>query len=343
MEITMRGRWLLLAVPLLGARAPADDLERDLDSSGAYCSATAAALFKACGFEVRDDAAKAAAICLNISDPEERRECRAEARDARAEGEKTCRRQKRWRLAACERLGEERYDPEFDPGAFDDPRHPTHPNPYFPLQVGSAWEYRGGDEVNTVGVLDRTKLIDGVNCLVVNDQVFKKGDLVEDTDDWYAFAKDGSVWYCGEEVKDFESFDGDHPRLPELVSIDGSFKAGREGDKPGIIFQASPREGQAYLEEFSLANAEDVTEVLSTTYELGADPELDRFVPGPLVQLLCAGDCVVTKNYSLLEPGVVARKYYARGIGVFLEVDPDSGEVVRLTACNMDPRCSQLP
>jgi len=32
----------------------------------------------------------------------------------------------------------------------------------------------------------------------------------------------------------------DRPRKPELVSIDGSFKAGREGDKPGIIFSAVP-------------------------------------------------------------------------------------------------------
>jgi hypothetical protein len=56
---------------------------------------------------------------------------------------------------------------------------------------------------------------------------------------------------------------------------------------------------------------------------------------------------VVTKNFSLLEPGVFARKYYARGVGVILEVeiDPDSGEVVtsQLVDCNFDARCAGLP
>ena len=98
-----------------------------------------------------------------------------------------------------------------------------------------------------------------------------------------------------------------------------------------------------YREEFSLSNAEDVTEVLSTTYAFGSDPKLDRFVPQQLAERFCSGDCVVTKNFSLLEPGVFARKYYARGIGVFLEVNPDIEEVVQLVDCNFDPRCEDLP
>lgn len=51
---------------------------------------------------------------------------------------------------------------------------------------------------------------------------------------------------------------------------------------------------------------------------------------------------VVTRNDSLLEPGVFAYKYYARGIGVFLEVNPEEAEVVQLVGCNFDPRCSSL-
>ncbi len=212
------------------------------------------------------------------------------------------------------------------------------------MKVGYIWDYAGGNEFNTLEVLNETKLIDEVTCIVVRDQVFKDGDLAEDTDDWYAPAKDGNTWYCGEEVKDFESFDGDKPRTPELISIDGSFKAGRDGDKPGIIFQASPAVGQVYLEEFSLGNAEDVTEVLSTTYKFGSDPDLDQLVPKKLADRFCsAGDCVVTKNFSLLEPGIFARKYYARGIGVFLEVKPDTNEVVQLVNCNFSNKCKNLP
>jgi hypothetical protein len=129
----------------------------------------------------------------------------------------------------------------------------------------------------------------------------------------------------------------------ELVSIDGSFKAGRKGDKPGVIFLASPTVGSVYTEESSLGNAEDATEILSVNYAFGKNPELDELVPRRLAKLLCAGDCVVTKNFSLLDPGVFERKYYAPGIGVFLEVEPDSGEVVQLVTCNVDPRCASLP
>ncbi len=309
-----------------------------------FCSATAKRLFTACGFEVQDDSAAAAAKCLNLSDKDERSDCYEEATEALAESRKECRRQLNWRRQACALLGEDRYDPDFDPASFEsDFTNLTNPNAYFPLGINSHWEYRGGGEVNTVDVLGETKLIDGVTCIVVNDLVYKDGELVEDTDDWFAQAKDGNVWYCGEEVKDYETFAGDDPQKTELVSIDGSFKAGREGDKPGIIFRAAPVEGEAYLEEFSLGNAEDVTEVLSTDYFYGSDPDLDLFVPPGLANLLCAGDCVVTRNFSLLEPGVEARKYYASGIGFFLEVDPETGEIIQLVDCNVDALCAGLP
>ncbi|HLE68680.1 MAG TPA: hypothetical protein VJH87_03280 [Vicinamibacteria bacterium] len=309
-----------------------------------YCTETAQLLYNACGNEVQDDHWVASAVCTNVSDKTERAECYAEARVARRESRQLCREQLKWRRQACKSLGEQRYDPDFDPASFEtDFTNLQHPNAYFPLAIGNFWEYRGGNEVNTVEVLNETKLIDGVTCIVVNDLVFQDGDLVEDTDDWFAQATDENVWYCGEEVKDFESFDGDNPRKPELVSIDGSFKAGRDGDKPGIIFRASPVEGEAYLEEFSLGNAEDVTEIMSTAYSFGSDPELDAFVPQGLAELLCSGDCVVTKNFSLLEPGIVALKYYAAGIGFFLEVNPDDGEILQLVNCNFDAVCPTLP
>jgi hypothetical protein len=309
-----------------------------------FCSRTAETLFQACKFEVLDDLFVSRAICINVSDDAERVGCFIEAETSRQEGNELCHEQLNGRLDACKSLGENRYDPDFDPALFDnDFTNLTNPNPYFPLTIGNRWEYHGGGEINTVEVLNETKLIEGVTCIVFNDLVFKNGDLVEDTDDWFAQAKDGNVWYCGEEVKDFESFDGDNPRRPELVSTDGSFKAGRDGDKPGIIFRAFPIPGEVYLEEFSLGNAEDATKILSTTYTFGSNPELDRFVPQQLAELLCSNNCIVTKNFSLLEPGVFARKYYAPGIGFFLEVNPDTGEVLQLVNCNFDSRCTALP
>jgi hypothetical protein len=334
---------MALAICLGPALAVADDREDDdRSNNGKYCTATAKAIFRACGYDLQDDYWIAVAFCINISDNAKRELCYADAKASRHESNQLCQEQMTGRLDACKALGEGRYDPDFSPALFeDDFAHLTNPNPYFPLGIGNYWEYHGGTEINTVEIVNETKLIAGVRCIVARDIVMDKGRLKEETDDWYAQAKDGNVWYFGEEVKNYESFKGDKPRRPELVNNDGSFKAGREGSKPGIIFRAAPTPGEVYIEEFSLGNAEDVTEILSTTYEFGKDPELDQSVPQQLAELLCAGDCVVTRNFSLLEPGIFARKYYARGIGVFLEVE--EGEVVQLVKCNFDPRCQMLP
>jgi hypothetical protein len=151
------------------------------------------------------------------------------------------------------------------------------------------------------------------------------------------------VWYCGEETGEFATFEGDRPARPQLVSSDGSFKAARDGDEPGIIFLANPRPNQTYMEESSLGNAEDATRVIVVDYSYGRYPNLDLLVPPGLARLLCAGNCVVTRNTSPLEPGRFERKYYAPGIVVFLETAPQTGEVNRLVKCNFDPRCAQLP
>ena len=333
---------LLLAAPVVHADDDDDRAPEGRDRR--YCSATARLLSSACGQEATADRLVARAKCINIGDARERSDCLAEAKQAHTEAGALCRAQLDTRRAACNVLGEGRYDPAWGPEHFDaNFRQLSNPNPYFPLGIGHKWEFRGGDERNTLEVVNESKLIEGVTCIVLRDLVYKSGQLAEATDDWYAAGRDGSTWYCGEEVKDYETFAGDQPRLPELVKIDGSFKHGRDRDKAGIIMPTRPRVGQVYLEEFSLGNAEDVSEVLAVRYAYGANSALDRLVPRNLALRLCSGDCVITKNYSLLEPGKYALKYYARGIGFFLETKPDSGEVLQLVNCNFDQRCIALP
>ncbi len=309
-----------------------------------FCTRTADALHRSCQREAGADRHLVDAICINISDAEERKECFEESAATRDEEGALCGNQRSARVAVCNKLGEDRYDPGFDPSLFDaDFNNLTQPNRYFPLKIGNKWEYAGGGETVKIEVLNRTKLIEGVTCIVVRDQGFEDGDLIEDTDDWFAQARNGDVYYCGEDVKDFESFEGDKPELPELVSIDGSFKAGRDGDKPGILFLGKPEVGAFYRQEFSPGNAEDLAEVLSTTYSFGSNQELDEFVPQALAQLLCNNNCVVTKEINPSEPGVFERKYYALGIGQFLSVNPEQEEAVQLANCNFDARCMQLP
>jgi len=48
-----------------------------------------------------------------------------------------------------------------------------------------------------------------------------------------------------------------------ITTIDGTFMAGVNGDKPGIIMKAHSAIGDFYRQEFSLDNAEDFAEMLS--------------------------------------------------------------------------------
>ena len=309
-----------------------------------YCSDTADLLEDSCVLEARDDNAKARAICLNISNVSERAACNADAATALLETTEQCDVVNEERDDLCGLLGQARYEPDFDPAHFDNPRSPSNPSRYLPLAVGNHWTFMEGTEIVDITVLNASKEIAGLNCIVVRDVVSVDGQVVEDTDDWFGFRKDGSVMYCGEEVKDYETFPNDNPVRPELVSRDGTFKHGRDGDKGGIAMPASPRVGATHRQEFSANNAEDVATVLSTTYRYGRNATLDAFVPPALARLLCnAGDCLVTREYSPMTPGVFELKYYARGIGQFLATTPSTGKSVELISCNMDARCASLP
>jgi hypothetical protein len=169
-------------------------------------------------------------------------------------------------------------------------------------------------------------MIAGVTCRVVRDVVKEEDVIKEDTDDWFAQDREGNVWYCGELSKDFETFEGDNPEKPELVSIGGSFKAGRNGTKPGLIMLADPRVGKTYRQEFALGEAEDIAEVISVT---GTE-----MVPAAS----CTDNCLVTRDANLLEPGENEFKYYAPNIGLILEIstEGDRVELVEITTGHHD-------
>lgn len=277
------------------------------------CKQTTQAAFKACKFEVKDALWIAKGNCTNLADPSDRKECGAEANETQAEGMEECNDQKDARSEVCEALGEAPYDPEINPLNFVNPLEIGGrfiPNQYFPLIPGTIWKYAGGNETITVTVTAETKVILGVTCIVVNDVVKQDGEVIEETNDWYAQDTDGNVWYFGEIARNYE--DG------ELVDIEGSWKAGVDGAKPGIIMKASPQVGDVYRQEFYLGDAEDMGEILSLT---GTET-----VPAAS----CSGDCLVTKDYTPIEPDVVENKYYAPNIGLMLEVNPETLERVEL-------------
>jgi hypothetical protein len=294
--------------------------EGDLDL--ASCAASSSAMRRACGFDVLDNFFEGLATCADTSDQAMFDDCAADAELERSGSIEECEDVFDARIALCDALDDAIHEPAFGEDLaenFVDPLEigaTVTPNTYLPLVPGNYWVYEStflddeGQEVTettTVTVTQKTKLIEGVTCIVVNDVVEEDGVVIEDTDDWLAQDLDGNVWYCGEIAQDFETFEGDVPEELELVDIGGSWKAGRDGAEAGILVPASPEVGAVHRNEVALGEAEDVIEILSVE---GTEAALAA---------ACTGDCLVTRDFSPLEPDAEEEKYYAPGVGVIVE------------------------
>ena len=182
-------------------------------------------------------------------------------------------------------------------------------NPYFPLIPGARWVLTGvgeaDGEVDTIEVLSETRMVMGVECVVVHDVVSMDGEVVEMTDDWYAQDAAGNVWYFGERTAEYEN--------GEVVSTGGSWEAGVDGAQPGIIMPAVPERGATYRQEYYAGEAEDVARVVET---------------GAMVTTPAGAfdDVIVTEDWTPLEPDVRERKSYAPGVGLVLEAQVEGGD-----------------
>ena len=209
----------------------------------------------------------------------------------------------------CDLLGQAVYDPSFEPGAFVDPLEigkTVAPNRFFPLIPGSQWVYGSPSQTVTVDVLGKSEPFGGVACTVVHDVVKHNGQTIQDTLDWFAQKTDGSVWYCGEQSE--ELLNG------RVIDVGGSWRAGTDQARPGIIMQAAPHVGDTYRQEFALGDAEDAAMIRSI--------HGSATVPAAA----CADGCLVIREFTPLEPDAREDKYYAPNIGQILTVDRVTGE-----------------
>ena len=285
------------------------------------CAQTSKAALTACKLAAQEDYTIALGRCKNVAKSEQD-DCKAKAKEEYGFALEECPEQFEARQEVCEAIGPGPYLPEgIDPDDFEEE---PNGNNYFPLIPGTKYTYKlysGGAILETivVEVKDATREIEEVTCRVVQDTVYEgdvqEGDVqvekIEDTTDWYALKGD-DVWYLGEIALNFEE--------GVVTNIDGSWTAGVEGAKPGIVMYGDPaaHEGETYRQEFALSEAEDVATIVEIlTYEQFKDNVLN---PVPLV--FGAGPFLHTKDFSALEPGVVEDKYYGKDVGNVLIVKP---------------------
>jgi hypothetical protein len=186
--------------------------------------------------------------------------------------------------------GQKAYTPHIDPAEFTT----KVDNEYFPMEPGTTFLYEGGTEHSEMSVTSDTKKVMGVECVVVDHREWEGDMLIERTYDWFAQDKEGTVWYFGEDTKEYEN--------GKVVSTKGSWEAGVDGAKPGIIMPAHPKVGQSYHQEYYPGEAMDMARVLS----------LDASVTVPYGSF---DEVLETREWTPLQPGFSEKKYYVRGVG----------------------------
>ncbi len=205
-----------------------------------------------------------------------------------------------------------KYNPDVRPERFTNSTNIT--NPWAPFKPGKKYIFEGETEDGLEKVVEQrlstTKKILGITCIVVNFKEYLDGKLLEETLDWYAQDNEGTLWYFGESVDNYNE-DG------TLRDHDGSWEAGVDGAQPGIIMLAKPKAGIRYREEYYVNHAEDEAEVL----------EIGLTVTTPLGTF---NNCVKTRNFTRLEPDVEEHKYYAPGYGLIKEVNLSDEEEILL-------------
>lgn len=220
---------------------------------------------------------------------------------------------------------------------FDATNFPVIPGPinnqYWPLTpIGTSFSYQAKSEdeceFNKLIVTAETYYIAAVEVTttVVRDQEWitevdddgecdiGTAELAEDTRDYYAQDLNGNLWYFGEDTWAWDD-------ETEQCTDEGGWEAGSPIGDPeidpaqaGIVMLAHPESGDRYKQELLEDEAEDWGAVLRLNASVSI--ELGEF-----------SDCLITKEWTPLDPGEIEHKYYcltpaSGGIGpglVFIE------------------------
>jgi len=173
---------------------------------------------------------------------------------------------------------------------------PSGNNPYFPLTPGHKVTLAGGGEEVVISVLNDTKVVDGVECRVIEERESKGGKLAEVSRNFFAADKTtGDVYYFGEEV--------DVYRDGKVAGHGGAWVSGEKGAKFGLMMPGKPAVGDKYYQEFAPGEAMDRAENVDASATLKT----------PLKEFT---GVLHVRETSPLEPGDVSLKWYAAGVGM---------------------------
>lgn len=176
----------------------------------------------------------------------------------------------------------------------------TGKNDYFILEPGYQVILEGeedGEKLQLImSVMNETKIVDGVETRVVEEKETEGGNLIEVSRNYFAMCKPtNNAIYFGEDVDMYE--DG------KIVSHEGSWLAGQNGAKAGMVMPGKIEVGLKYYQEIAPGVAEDRAEIVNVNDTLVTPT-------GTFSQVL------KTEETNPLKPGEKEFKLYALGIGL---------------------------
>jgi hypothetical protein len=178
----------------------------------------------------------------------------------------------------------------------------TIDNEFFPLTLDTEIVLEGEDDGETVRVEitvpGDTEVVAGVETLVMVETEYEDGELLEISRNFIVQAEDGTVCYFGEDVDIYDN--------GVVVSNDGAWRAGENGNLPGILMPGTPQVGDTFFQESAPGIAED----MSTIVAFGETIDVPA---GVFDDTLTAEDC------NPMEDAETDEKVYVRGIGLAVD------------------------
>jgi hypothetical protein len=174
-------------------------------------------------------------------------------------------------------------------------------NPYFILEPGYRLTLEHDDERLIITVLAETRVVNGVETRVVEERESKKDALVEVSRNYYAISKrTNSVYYFGEDTDIYKN--------GKVVKHEGSWLAGVNGARFGLMMPGTPLVGGRYYEEIAPGVAMDRGEIVSVNGTL-------KVPAGNFTNVLRV------QETTPLERGEREYKLYAPGVGLLQDED----------------------
>jgi hypothetical protein len=173
---------------------------------------------------------------------------------------------------------------------------PTGSARYWVLQPGQTLVYKSDDGGTLIiTTLDETKVVDGVAARVVMEREEKGGSPSEITRNYIAIdPATGDIYYLGEDSTTYKS--------GKPSGDGGSWLAGVNGARMGMLVPGAPKVGDRFYQEVSPKVAMDRAEIV------GLDEKVK--VPGGTFE-----HCLHVKETTPLD-GDVTHKWYAPGVGL---------------------------